>query len=207
LTHRSLHNHLVHVPLARMRPNQITVGYAEVRLKREQWKSLDKKARKERLSQQWFPSIIGPQGRYYIVDHHHLGLALLADGVEAAYVMVLRDLSTVDTAMFWRLMEHPQWAHPFDARGRRRDFDAIPQRLRDLADDPYRSLAGLVRTSGGYAKDTAPFSEFLWADFFRPRIKVALIKRSLEQAVAEGVGLARSAAANFLPGWTGTATA
>jgi len=205
VTHRALHHHLVHVPLAAMRPTQITVGYAEVKLKRDQWEALGRKERKQRLAQQWFPSIIGPKGHYYIVDHHHLGLALLADHIDAAFVMVLRDLSTVDESMFWRLMEHHQWAHPFDARGRRRDFAAIPQRLRDLVDDPYRSLAGMVRTAGGYAKDTAPFSEFLWADFFRPRIKAAQIRRSLEQAVAEGIGLARSEAANFLPGWTGTA--
>jgi hypothetical protein len=203
LTHRTLHNHLVRVALSSVRPTQITVGYAEVKLKRAQWQQLDKKARKLRLQQQWFPSIVGPRGHYYIVDHHHLGLALLADGIESGWVMVLRDLSMVEEQMFWRLMEHHRWAHPFDARGRRRAFDAIPARLRDLVDDPYRSLAGLVRTAGGYAKDTTPFSEFLWADFFRSRIKAAQIKSSLDQAVAEGVGLARSSAASFLPGWTG----
>ena len=29
----------------------------------------------------------------------------------------------------------------------------------DLADDPYRSLAALVRKAGGYQKSTKPFSE------------------------------------------------
>ena len=31
----------------------------------------------------------------------------------------------------------------------------MPTKLTQLEDDPYRSLAGLVRTSGGYAKDEA----------------------------------------------------
>jgi len=42
--------------------------------------------------------------------------------------------------------------------------------MADLADDPYRSVAGELRRQGGFAKDTTPFSEFLWADFLRRRI-------------------------------------
>src|SRR3974377_1798791 len=34
-------------------------------------------------------------------------------------------------------------------------------------DDPFRSLAGELRRAGGFAKDTTPFSEFLWPDFLR----------------------------------------
>jgi hypothetical protein len=40
-----------------------------------------------------------------------------------------------------------------------------------LIDDPFRSLAGELRRAGGFAKDTTPFSEFLWADFLRRRVK------------------------------------
>jgi hypothetical protein len=204
MSHRTLHHHLVPVSLAEMRPTQITVGLAEVKQKREQWRGLGRKERRQRLEEQWFPSILGPDQRYYIVDHHHLGLALLEDGIESARVTVLADLSKVDPRMFWRLMEHHRWTHPFDTKGRRRPFDAIPRKLRDLADDPYRSLAGFVRAAGGYAKDTEPFAEFLWADFFRSRVGRARIVRSMPKAVDDGVGLARSADASFLPGWTGT---
>ena len=45
-----------------------------------------------------------------------------------------------------------------------------------MEDDPYRSLAGELRTMGGFAKDSSPFSEFLWADFLRPRIKAKTIR-------------------------------
>jgi hypothetical protein len=37
----------------------------------------------------------------------------------------------------------------------------MPKKLTKLQNDAYRSLAGLVRLAGGYAKDEAPFSEFL----------------------------------------------
>jgi hypothetical protein len=46
----------------------------------------------------------------------------------------------------------------------------IPKSIKGLDDDPFRSLAGELRSAGGFAKDTTPFSEFLWADFLRRRI-------------------------------------
>jgi hypothetical protein len=55
--------------------------------------------------------------------------------------------------------------HPFDDQSRRRDYADIPKAVIDLVDDPLRSLAGELRPTGGNAKDTTPFSEFLWADF------------------------------------------
>lgn len=36
----------------------------------------------------------------------------------------------------------------------------------------YRSLACIVRSTQGYIKNNAPFSEFRWADFFRRRVLV-----------------------------------
>ena len=79
----------------------------------------------------------------------------------------------------------------------------MPQRLSQLKDDPYRSLAGLVRIAGGFAKDQAPFVEFLWADFFRPLVAERLIKKDPRRAVREATRLARSHAARYLPGWSG----
>jgi hypothetical protein len=103
-------------------------------------------------------------------------------------------------------MEFRAWSHPYDNRGKRRDYRDIPQRLTQLEDDPYRSLAGLVRNAGGFAKDQAPFVEFLWADFFRPLVAARLIKKEPRRATRDGTRLARSKAARYLPGWTGKAS-
>ena len=62
-----------------------------------------------------------------------------------------------------------------------------------MEDDPYRSLAGELRAIGGFAKDSSPFSEFLWADFLRPRIKPKAIKAHFEGALAEALVMAKSA--------------
>jgi hypothetical protein len=77
----------------------------------------------------------------------------------------------------------------------------MPGKSTQLKDDPYRSLAGLVRVGGGYAKDETPFSEFLWADFFRPHIGRSQIKSQQNQAVRAAIKLAHSRQARYLPGW------
>ena len=110
--------------------------------------------------------------------------------------------------VFWRMMEFHRWAHPFDHKGKRRGYDAIPESIDGLRDDPYRSLAGCVRNAGGYAKDTQPYAEFLWADFFRSRIELAEIQPSrkghlVPDVVARSVAMASGEAARYLPGWAG----
>jgi hypothetical protein len=196
---------LARAQLQRLRPTQLSVGYAEVQLKAAQWARLNKKRRRVELDHHVFPAVLGPSQAYFIVDHHHLGIALLEQGVDEVLVTVLDDLSWLAPAVFWRTLEFRSWSHPYDHQGRRRDYRDMPRRLTELEDDPYRSLAGLVRREGGFAKDQAPFVEFLWADFFRPRVSARLIRREPQRATLEGMRLARSGEARYLPGWTGKA--
>lgn len=198
------HQHFIEVELADLKPTQITAGFAEVAQKRQQWAGLSKAARRQLLKTHWFPAILGPRQRYHIVDHHHLGLALHEEGVKRVNVMVLADLSYLQVETFWRVMEQRNWAHPFDRTGKRRDFASIPKKIVQLVDDPYRSLAGFLRAAGGYAKDTSPFAEFLWADYLREHVSTAEMAESMDAAVRESVGLAKSPLARYLPGWTGT---
>lgn len=195
--------HLTEVELAKLQPTQITVGLAEVVQKRATWAALGKKARRALIESHVFPAVLGPRQRYYITDHHHLGLALLEEGVDRVKAVVLDDLSYLALPTFWRVMEQKNWAHPFDRSGERSPYDAIPNRIEQLVDDPYRSLAGFLRLAGGYAKDTSPFAEFLWADYLRPQIARTQILKSMDTAVREALGLAKSPLARYLPGWSG----
>lgn len=194
---------LARVRLAKLRPTQFSVGYAEVALKAEQWSKLGKKQRKIEIEHHVFPSVLGPGGDHFIIDHHHLGIALIEEGVQEVFVTTLDDLSWLEPTVFWRTLEFRSWSHPYDHRGQRRDYRDLPRRLSQLEDDPYRSLAGLVRNAGGFAKDQAPFVEFLWADFFRPRVSARLINREPRRATRDGLRLAKSGDARYLPGWSG----
>ena len=194
---------LLSIAPAKLRPTQITVGKAEVAGIRAEWEQLGRKKRKELLAAHWFPGVLGPKQRVYIVDHHHLGLALLEEGVKSVPVMIQRDFSWLEPDVFWRTMEFNRWAHPYDRNGRRIDYTAIPASLTELTDDPYRTLAARVRMAGGCAKDALPYAEFLWADFYRPRVKLTggrIGAKAMEQALL----LAHSHETAYLPGWSGT---
>ena len=101
------------------------------------------------------------------------------------------------------MLDHHSWVHPYDEKGRRLDFAKIPKRVDKLKDDPFRSLAGGLRRAGGFAKDTTLFSEFLWADFLRRRIKRTKIERDFKGALKKAAALAKSKDADYLPGWCG----
>lgn len=186
-----------------LRPTQCTVGMLEVERKREEWRERPRDGAGGFLGAHMIPAVIGPEGRPWIVDHHHLTLALHLEGVEEVMVSVLAKLDHLPRKRFLAFMDAHNWLHPYDDEGKRRDWSELPRRIEKLADDPYRSLAGEVRRAGGYAKSLAPYSEFLWADFFRDRIKRKLVDGHFARMLDRGVRLARSHAARHLPGWAG----
>jgi hypothetical protein len=191
------------VSLRDLRPTQITVGMREVKEKRQTWAARDDKKGSEFLGKHMIPVIFGPKDRYYVIDHHHLGRALIEEGVEHVLVTVVADLRRLEKDAFWIFLDNRGWMHPFDADGHRRTYDDIPKALTDLVDDPFRSLAGELRRAGGFAKDTTPFSEFLWADFLRRRIKRKAVEERFSNALEQALQLAKSDDADFLPGWCG----
>jgi hypothetical protein len=132
-----------------------------------------------------------------------LSLALLKEGVEEIATTVIADLSKLSRDAFWIYLDNRGWMHPFDAEGRRRSSKDVPKKISELVDDPFRSLAGELRLRGGFAKDTTPFSEFLWADFLRRRIKRKVVEDDFPATVARALKLAKSMDANYLPGWSG----
>lgn len=191
-----------------LRPTQITVGMREVEEKRRRWRekeggSADKKKGSQFLGTHMIPVVIGPKGRDYILDHHHLALALHLEKVEHVLVSPVADLSTLDKEAFWVVLGHKNWLHVYDTDGKLRSHRDIPKTVEGLADDPFRSLAGELRRIGGYAKDTTLYSEFLWADFLRRNMKRKLVDDNFQQASEQALELAKSRQAEYLPGWCG----
>jgi hypothetical protein len=194
---------LTTVAVADLRPTQITIGMREVMAKRKRWRAMGGKKGGKFLGKHMIPVILGPKQRHYVIDHHHLARALHDEGVKEIAVTVVANLSKLDGDTFWTVMDDRSWMHPFDANGRRRDYADIPKRVMEMVDDPFRSLAGELRRAGGFAKDTTPFSEFLWADFLRRRMKRKLVERDFQRAIERALQLAKSADADYLPGWCG----
>ena len=191
------------VALTDLRPPQITVGMREVAAKRTRWREESKRKKPEYLGKHMIPVVLGPRDRHYIIDHHHLALALHHEGVKDVLITVVANLHNLDSDSFWFVLDNQNWMHPFDDNGRRRGYAEIPKSVRGLIDDPFRSLAGELRRAGGFAKDTTPFSEFLWADFLRRRIKRKAVEDNFAHAVERALQIAKSREADYLPGWCG----
>jgi len=188
-----------------LRPTQMTVGMIEVKDKRKRFKEMDKKKQETTIGKHMIPVVVGPDERYYVVDHHHLARALHDEGIKDILVTVIGDLRMVEPDAFWGVMDNKRWVYPYDAKGERRPFKDLPKSVKDLKDDPYRSLAGELRRQGGFAKDTTPFSEFLWADFLRRQISRKTVEDHFLKALEKAKELAKTHNAIYLPGWCGPA--
>ena len=101
----------------------------------------------------------------------------------------------------------------FDEQGKQVTFEKLPDGLKELRDDPYRSLAWAVEKQGGFYKACSDFGEFAWADFFRthgangePDVPIATpdeIRANLKKVEKLATKLAQSDAAKELPGYKG----
>jgi len=205
-----------------MRPTQGAVGYLEVRLKmRELRERVASQGKLESyLKVHPIPAVLGPDGRMYLTDHHHMGLALIRleqewdeDDKPAAKnpfrtccFQIIKDLSDqVDISLrqFFLKMEAHNRCYPYDGSGKR--IERLPKYLTELVDDPYRSLAGLARKTGAYDKVDVPYTEFKWANFLRTRVPESLItEEHIASAIQQAVALANDGSASKLPGFRGT---
>lgn len=201
-----------------MKPTQASVGFLEVELK---MRELEEKAADgalgKYLEKHPIPAVCGPDGRMYLTDHHHMGLAMqwLADAWDQSdkpagsnpyrkCCFVLGEVCGAESSMsmptFWRALEAEDLCHFYDGNGMR--VQVLPKRLENLQDDPYRSLAGLARKAGAYEKVDVPYIEFKWADFLRSRIPAAEITMChLDKAIEHTMQIARSPEAEGMPGY------
>jgi hypothetical protein len=194
------------VAILSLRPTQMTVGMREVKEKRKRWREHKSKKEGELLGKHMIPVVLGPDKNHYVVDHHHLARALHDEGIEDVLINVIGDLTMVEPDAFWGVMDNKHWVYPYDAKGERRHFDELPKSVTELKDDPFRSLAGELRRMGGFAKDTTPFSEFLWADFLRRKMSRKGVDENFDKALEKALALGKSKDAIYLPGWCGPAS-
>jgi hypothetical protein len=194
--------HLEAVPLADLRPTQMAVGMRAVEVKRrkiERHTASSKKLRRY-LEKRPVPAVLGPEEEPYIIDHHHLSLALWQSEVDEVFVRIVGDLSDMPKRDFLRSMAALGWLHAYDAMGRKICPTRLPTTLDKLRFDRHRDLAWSVREAGGFEKVAIPFAEFAWANFFRERIPISLVNRDFDVAHERAMRLARSRDARRLPG-------
>ena len=191
--------------IMKLKPTQYAVGILEVESKIEELKKLKKSKRRKVTKSDPIPVIISPDGEVYLVDHHHLVLALSTLGIKRVKVNILHDLSErkFTFSQFWRWMKKRNYYYPFCQFGEGpRNPLYLPNSILGLADDPYRSLAWFCRKEGAYLKTDEDFSEFHWANFFREKKLLDLHgRKGIRVALKKAVRLAQSKGAKKLPGY------
>jgi hypothetical protein len=204
-TLRRYRRRLLSIPLDDLRPTQMAVGMRAVEAKREKVERRARSGRRLRrfLEKRPIPAVMGPDEDLFIIDHHHLSLALLRSDVDEAFIRVVGDLSRLSRRRFLQQMSALGLLHAYDGHGRPVCPTQLPASLDDLRSDPYRDLAWSVREAGGFVKTGKPFAEFRWADFFRTRIPRSTVIRDFDYAHDRAMWLARSRDAARMPGFTG----
>jgi len=178
-----------------LKPTQFAVGMMEVSTKISKLK--DQKDPDSFLKDHPVPVVKSSFG-VFIVDHHHLVRACWEIGIKKVYVEIIADLGELNPQDFWKEMQKKNWTYLHDQFGNGpHPPEKLPQDIRGMADDPYRSLSWAVREEGGYEKDHTPFSEFHWAEFFRKKINDV---SDFHHAVKEALRLCSLPEAKKLPG-------
>jgi hypothetical protein len=197
--------------ISKLHPTQRTIGSLQVEMKMRAW-GFDEKdqsnrhdACKRRVDKHLIPVVIGYDKRYYLIDRHHFVFALwMAKWRESVYIRVKENLSRLTSDEFWYVLDVRGWCHPFDENGHRcARYEEIPESIEGMADDPFRSLAGVLRRSGVFAKDITPFSEFQWANFLRSKLEEKPTKANFKDMLNQAKKFARQKHAKYLPGWCG----
>ena len=184
-----------------LRPTQMALGMKEVDYRVKKLEKMKDKEREEYLADRSVPIVIGKDGCAYIVDHHHLVRSCWEVGIEEVHVNKLADLSHLSLKELWLKMKESNWIYPFDQLGNGpHDPVHLPENIKGLADDPFRSIAWAVREKGGFTKTSTPFSEFKWANFFRENLKLHPVLDVFDSTLKEALELAQSDASKHLPG-------
>lgn len=195
------------VDARRLHPTQFAVGFREVAAKIG---TIDGKTSEKLvayLKKKDVPVVIGPGGVPYMTDGHHTlnGLLRSRHADKTAYGHVIANWSGLEPAAFWSKMAEHRYVYLKDADGRLREARELPESLLEMRDDPWRSLAWAVQKAGGYAERPGVyFQEFLWADFFRGRVRWDdRDDAAFGRAIDEAGEIARDPAAATLPGYLG----
>ena len=187
-----------------LHPTQFAVGWHEVALRTDKLREKKASALDKYLREHIAPIVIGPGPQAYIVDHHHLARILTDSGLASTlYAEVRENWSTQSPDSFWTNMAARSWVYPYDENGcGPLSPTNLPARIADMKDDPYRSLAWLVRHAGGYQETEIPFADFQWARYFRTLVRAPAGSNDWDRAVADALPLCRLPAARDLPGYS-----
>ncbi len=191
-----------------LKPMQIPAGMLEVQAKARELRDMKEKETDAWLKERSVPIIEDYKGRKRPVDHHHEARAAWEADLDEAYTHRYFDdemhgrLKALPRDQFYAVTRAMGLFYDRDQFGSGpHDPNHLPEDVRSMADDPFRSVAWQVRKQGGFDKSPTPFAEFRWAQYFRESLKTYPTRADFDKAVAEAMKIVHASAAKGLPGW------
>ena len=192
-------------PTLSLKPTQFALGLLEVEFKVVEMKGMKPGKLDKLVRETPVPVVVSPWKELCITDRHHFLFACWHAGVRRVRVEVVKDYSRSKLTYhgFWKKLAREKRAYLYDQFGEGpRSPLYLPIDIRGMADDPYRSLAWMVRKEGGFENSDLTFAEFHWADFFRAkRLLDSHGRKGFHDAIKKGLRLAHSSKARSLPGY------
>ncbi len=197
---------LLRVAIADLQPTQMCVGLAEVRSRMQDFSRETPQQRLRYLQEKPVPLVRSRSGDLWMVDRHHRLRGLIEIDPEAvAFGYVVHDSENSEPHQVLKELQERGWLYLYDGRGLGPLAPtALPRRLPDLQDDPYRSLVWKLKKEGMIEPaPLIPFHEFRWGAWLRRRPLPPFSSTQLEPALATARSMVRSRAASHLAGWKG----
>ena len=192
------------IELLSLIPTQSSVGLHQVKMKAKKMENMKEHILKQYLKERPVPVVVDRNKRFYLIDRHHLCSACILINIKKVKIVITADFSdTKSDTEFWTRMQENKYVLLQDSHGKIITPNMLPQKLTELSNDPYRSLAGLLRDAGTIGKVDIPFSEFKWANFFRKHFDEKVVEDMLHTNIKKATHLARSEHAKDIPGYIG----
>jgi hypothetical protein len=191
------------VEVAMLHPTQFAVGYWEIDRRAEKVSNKSGKKLLKYMEEHVGKIVVGPAGEPYIIDRHHLACIMQRTGKSPTiFAIVEANFMAMNEESFWKELIARKWTYLYDENGKGPlDWKLLPKHIKDLRDDPFRSLAWSIRELGGFEKTSEPFAEFQWADFFRSKLPADNANGKMEQLTEEALKLCHTPGARGLPGF------
>ena len=191
-----------------LKPMQIPAGMYEVQDKARDVRDMKKKEVDDWLREKSVPILEDYKARKRPVDHHHEARSTWEADYDEVYThhyfddALHRKIKGLSRDEFYAVTRAMGLFYDRDQYGAGpHDPNHLPEDVRGMADDPFRSVAWQVRKRDGYEKSDEPFAEFRWAQYFRERLKTYPTRADFEKSVVEAMRLVHDPAAKGLPGY------
>lgn len=175
-------NNFCYAKLSQLAPTQMNIGMLAIEHRSSKiLKESRKNELKDYIDKRKAPAIKGPNGKYYILDRHHLAASLYYSPIsydqKRVLIQLKDDRSQMTQKRFLDWMDKKNYLYLKD-NGKEKRPEELPTEISKLTNDSYRGLIWLaIKTNYIHKpKDASPFFEFNLMEKVRSNIDLSEVR-------------------------------